>query len=201
MEVCVKALKFGLIGGLLVLSSLGFSTRAFAVDEGDVRLGVMAGHVGLMGDVASGRSNSLGYGAVFGYASSDQMIFELGYLQSAHDNLTHSEMLVGLNYYLGSYDALYPQITGGVSFLSNKFRDTTNPIPNTDISSNGFGLYFGGGIDFEMGSHLLAGIQGRYNKAFDTTVTLANGSSVKAIQDNITVMLRVIFTLGSGSSR
>jgi hypothetical protein len=183
-------MRFGSL--ILVLVSL-MTSPAFAMDEGDFRVGLLAGHVGMTKDLQSAYGSSLGYGVNFGYAATDDMIFDLSYIaSSAHNNLKHGELNVGLDYYVGGYDALYPQVLAGVSFIGNEISSA-----GTNLNGSGFGIYAGVGADFEVGPRFLAGLQAKYIKAFETSVSNSAGVSIPAVQDSYTVMLRVLAIFGN----
>lgn len=186
---------------LTFLTLLSLSEYSGATMEGAVRLGVQAGQVGLLSDVGSfsGSSNNLGAGVLVGYSATDDMVFEIGYLSSNHSNVAHQEVNLGLDYYLGSYNALYPQLIAGASFIGNTLTDTSPSGNNAKVGSNAFGLYFGGGVDFELGQHMAMGLQAMYTKAFESTVVLPSGPSVKGVQDSFTVLLRLMYQFGGTS--
>jgi opacity protein-like surface antigen len=173
--------------GSVLLSCLS----ANAADEGQFRLGAQAGHVGLLQDVGTRVSNGIGVGAYAGYHASADMMLDVGYLGSQHDDLKHSEINVGLGYYVGGYDMLYPHLLAGVIFAKNSFVDRSIPAVNLDVASNAFGLYAGVGFDFEVGKNLNVGLMLRYNKMFETSVRLASGETRSAVQDNVAAMFRI----------
>ncbi|MBX9766435.1 MAG: porin family protein [Bdellovibrionales bacterium] len=164
---------------------------AKAADEGQFRLGAQAGHVGLLNDVGSRVSNGIGLGAFAGYHASSDMMLDLGYLTSKHDDLKHSEVNIGMGYYVGGYDMLYPHILAGVVFANNSFVDDSLPLSRVDVTSSAFGLYAGMGFDFEIGKNLNMGLVLRYNKLFETSVRLAAGSTRAAVQDNVLALFRI----------
>lgn len=164
------------------------SSSALAFDDGDIRIGGQAGHVGLLGDVGDKAGNSMGYGALLGYAASSETIFNIGYTTSSHKDLKHSDLNVGVDFYLNSYDVSYAYLSAGVDFIGHE-------LSAISMSSSGFGVYGGLGVDFELGKHATAGVQALYHNAFETSVTIAGNTNVKAIQSYVTVMLRALFTL------
>lgn len=178
-----KTLSVLFLGLVSVVLSVPASAK-----EGAVRVGLTAGHVGLMGDVASRHGNSLGLGLLLGYGASDEMVFEVGYLNSQHTDLKHNELTLGVNYYLSSYDAAYPFLSGGVNFVSHRIADTP-----TELNSNAMGLYAGGGVDFMLNEQFLVGLGMRYNKIFETNIRRGNGGEIKGVQDHINVMVRAAY--------
>jgi hypothetical protein len=168
--------------GLIVL----FSSPAFAIDENQIRVGLQGGHVGLMQDVGTRYGNALGFGGFGNYTVSSEMQFEIGYLSSSHNGLRHQEISTGLNFYFNSYDAAYFSALAGVDFIGHD-------LPDERTTSSGFGLYGGLGVDFELGKHFNAGLQGKYHWAFDTEVTNTAGQRVKGVQSFATVLLRVMY--------
>ena len=184
--------KRGSLAGLFLTATISFfSQAATAADEGQFRLGGQLGHVGLLQEVGSRVSNAIGMGVFAGYHASADMMLDLGYLTSKHDDLKHSEFNVGMGYYFGGYDMLYPHFLAGVVFANNNFVDNSLPTSAIDTTSNAFGLYAGMGFDFEIGKNLNMGLLARYNKIFETSVRLANGNTRAAVQDNLLVLFRV----------
>lgn len=184
---------FSVIGLLTLVSQI-----AVAIDEGEFRAGIMGGHVGLIGDVGGDGRNALGVGALVGYAFTDEMFFNIGYMGSTHESVKHRDISVGVDFYFNSYDLAYLYGAGGVSFLHNDIDPPTGAT--TGASADAFGLYLGAGADFELGTALLAGLQFRYQKAFEAESTI-NISGVptktKVVQDSVTVMLRALFRFGA----
>ena len=176
---------------LLLFLSLVFSPLAYGLDEGDFRLGVSAGNVTLTGDAGTEFGNALGYGIHAGYAATDVMFFDLTYNQSRHNDLDRSTVDIGVNYYTGSYDALLWNLSAGGSFINHKFE--LIDLSDATYTSDAFALYFGGGGDFAVGDNFMTGLQLRYYKAFATRVTV-NGEDFNAIQDSLSVVLRLFYT-------
>lgn len=176
---------------LLIVLFLLTGANAFAIEEGRFDLGVMGGHVGLLEDVGDIAGDSLGYGATLGVYAVDGLRIGVGYLMSDHDELKHSELFAGADIYLAGAEAIHPYISAGASLLTNDFEAT-------DVSESAFGLYAGGGVDFEVSSGLMLGLQGRYQFAFDAETEYA-GESYPVVQDSVTVMARLLFLFGKSS--
>lgn len=172
-------------------ASLLFPNVSRSADEGQFRLGAQAGHVGLLNDVGSKVSNGIGLGAFAGYHASSDMMLDIGYLSSKHDDLKHSEVNIGMGYYVGGYDMLYPHLLAGVVFANNSFVDDSLQSAKVDVTSSAFGLYAGMGFDFEIGRNLNMGLVVRYNKLFETSVRLGSGVTRAAVQDNVLVLFRL----------
>jgi hypothetical protein len=175
-RLSVFAITIGVFGSL----------PAFAIDENEIRLGLQGGHVGLLQDVGSRYGNALGFGGFANYTVSSEMQFEVGYLSSSHSGLRHQEISTGLNFFYNSYDAAYFSVKGGVDFIGHD-------LPTERVTSSGFGLYAGLGVDFELGKRFNAGLEGKYHSAFDTEVTNTAGTRVKGIQSFVTVLLRLMY--------
>lgn len=168
-------------------------TNVFAAGgEGALRLGVVAGHVGLLKDVGAASGNAVGIGGYLGYNASDDMTLDITYTSSGHTNLNHTSFTLGVSYTIAVYDQLHTFLSGGVDF-------TQHNMTNYNLTSNGFGLYFGGGVDFEVGPKFLLGLQALYHNMFDTTVNPSGVGERKAIQDYATVMVRAAYLLGGKS--
>lgn len=177
---------------LLALTLILSQTAHADITEGDVRLGLTGGHIGLLSDVGDRHGNSLGFGGFANYTVTSEMQFELGYLSSSHTNgLRHTEINAGVNLFFNSYDAAYFSALMGVDFVGH---DIGAPISAT---SSGMALYGGLGVDFELNKHFAAGIYGKYHHAFETSVNNAgnNGASVKAIQSWVSVLVRIMYII------
>ena len=169
------------------------SVNAFGFDEGQIRLGVQGGHVGLLQDVGSTHGNGLGLGALVGYLATDDLAFELSYTISNHDNLVHSDFATGVNYYFNNFESFYLYGSGGVNFVNHK-------LTLIKKSSGAFGLYGGLGADVEVGTKFLAGLQVLYHSVFDSSVKATPSSpSQAAIQDFLTVYFRLQLGIGGTS--
>ncbi|OQW54653.1 MAG: hypothetical protein A4S09_05715 [Proteobacteria bacterium SG_bin7] len=172
-----------------LLSLLVFvaSINSFAIDEGDVRFGLMGGNVSLLGDVGSGGQNSLGVGGIFGYQILNDIVFNVMYLSSDHKNINikHTDLSVGVDYYTGGDGTVAHYVSGGAGMLSNNFTLTPN------LDSSAMALYLGAGIDFQVGSNFLFGLKFKYNKAFDAKV-----GNIATVQDSVNVMAVAEFVLG-----
>ncbi len=172
---------------LVTVLFVAFSSITFAMDEGDVRLGVVGGNVSLLGDVGSGGQNSLGAGGIFGYQLMDDIVFNIIYLKSDHTNIgvKHSDLSLGVDYYTGGDGTIAYYVSGGAALLSNNFSAT----PANDSSA--MGLYLGAGIDFQVRPQFMFGLKFKYNKAFEAKV-----GTTTTVQDSIDVLAAVEFVLG-----
>ena len=174
------------------------SPVARAVDEGDIRVGVEGGQVllsGAPGVVPPG--NALGAGGFISYAATGNLLLDISYVQSAHTQMTRSELNMGIDAYVGSYDSLYPQILAGVSLVSATLNDNNGAA----LNSSAFGLYAGAGLDFELGPQVIVGLQAKYNAIFGTTVKLANGTQVDAIGSDTTILVRMAFVFSGRNAK
>lgn len=160
---------------------------SFAAEEGQIRLGGQAGHVGLHGDVGTSAGNAVGAGGIFNYAVTDEMMLELTYNTSSHKDLKHNDIGAGINFFFNSYDMAYFYLAAGANFI-------THDLTTISKSATGFGLYGGLGVDFDLGRNFSTGLQAIYHNAFDASVDVG-GTSVKAIQSYTTVMLRLLFVI------
>ncbi len=183
---------------LFILTAFNFTAQA---EEGHHVLGVQAGHVGLSGDVASRYGNALGFGAFFDYAASDMLDFEFGYLNSKHTSnslsMTQNAMSMAILYNVDQFDIFIPYLRGGAEFVSAN-EDIVNPATLTasGYSTTAFGLDLGFGGKFVLGSNFMSGIDLTYHSIFDANVSLPNGTSTKALQSYMTVMLRFGYVFG-----
>jgi hypothetical protein len=171
----------------LILFILVLGQFTFAAEEGQIRLGAQGGHVGLMSDVGSSAGNAVGFGGVFNYAVTEEMMLELTYTTSSHTGLRHSDFGAGVNFYFNSYDAAYFYFAAGANFIGHELTAISK-------SASGFGLYGGFGVDFDLGKNFSSGLQGVYHKAFESKIDVS-GVQVPVIQDYVTVMLRLLFVI------
>ncbi|MCM2280437.1 MAG: porin family protein [Bdellovibrionaceae bacterium] len=161
----------------------------WAKEDGAFRLGLLAGQVALLGDVGNADSNGVGLGATGGVYVSPTLALEASYLSSSHTDVDHNELSFGANYDLGDYTTGYPNLVGGVTFISNKLKPA-------NVTGDGFGLYAGGGWDFELSPQITAGLQARYNLAFEGK-TRVNGVDVTTVDDSVSVLLRFLYYFDS----
>lgn len=162
---------------------------AQAAEIGDWRLGVQAGQVGLQGDVGNDDENSVGFGITGGTYLREDLVFEADFLSSSHTGVDHHQLSFGGNWYFGDYVAAYPNIAAGVSFVSNK-------IKSIDQTGEGFGVYLGGGFDFEITPRITTGIHLRYLKAFEGKTVIA-GQEYTTVDDVAMVLLKIVYYFGS----
>jgi len=174
-----------------VLIVLAFSQHSFAASEGQIRFGAQGGHVGLLDTVGEKAGNAVGFGGIFNYAMSEEMMLELTYTTSSHTgssvHLRHNDFGAGVNFYFNSYDMAFFYAAAGVNFISHELTDLNK-------TATGFGLYGGLGVDIDLGKNFSSGVQAIYHKAFDSSVDIG-GVSQKAIQDYVTVMVRLLFVI------
>lgn len=176
---------------LLILICLAavVSLKAFGSEDpkqGDFRIGVITGNVGLLKDVGDDAGNAIGFGGVFNYNISDDFFFEGSYIQSSHDNLDHQEFNFGVGQYFESYETAYFYWTAGVLFA-------TNDLELVNAKDTGFGLYGGAGLDIYTAKNIAFGLQARYNKIFEKEKQVS-GNEVKVVQDFYTVMFKIQYT-------
>ncbi len=177
-----------LLGIILSLALLTGVAQA-DINEGDVRLGLTAGHIGLLSDVGDRAGNSLGFGGFANYTITNEMQFELGYLTSSHNNLNHREINAGVNLFFNSYDAAYFAALMGVDFVGHD-------VNYAGATSSGMALYGGVGVDFELNKNFGAGLYAKYHYAFETSVTDSTSrNSVKAIQHWVSVLVRLMYII------
>lgn len=178
---------------MLIMLLLGLTGQAKAFEEGRYQLGVMGGNVSLQGDVGRNQSNALGVGVLAGVFVRDSLAFNLSYLKSTHEGVDHSEVAAGVDGYLGSNNGILPFLSGGFVFASNSWNNA-----GTHISGDAFGLYAGVGVDFDLNKNLRAGVNFKHNFMFDAEKTYS-GTKVKTVEDNSTVMARLVFAFGESS--
>ncbi len=174
---------------LLAIAAMWLPHTSVAQPEGTFRLGVVAGQVGLLGDVGNQDSNSIGFGVTGGLYLRDDLALEANFVSSQHTDVDHNELAFGANYYLGDYTYAYPNLAAGVSFISNK-------IKAANLTGDGFGLYVGGGWDFELTSRITAGLQARYTLAFEGK-SRVNNVDVTTVDDSVSVLLRFMYRFES----
>jgi hypothetical protein len=181
MKTTLKSIFF-------ILLVLVFTHVSFAAEEGQIRFGAQAGNVAPMKDQAAA-GNAVGGGAIFNYAVSDEMMFELTYNTSSHTGLKHSDFGAGLNFFVNSYDAAYFYVSAGANFINRELTAVSK-------TSTGFGVYAGLGVDFDLGKNFSTGIQALYHEAFDTSVDIGTPPvSTKIIQSYTSIMLRLLFVI------
>lgn len=166
-----------------------------AFNKGTWRVGALAGQIGVQGDVGKTQAgatdpNSVGFGLTAGTYVDEELAVEGSLIFSSHENLEHTNLSFGANYYFGDYVAAYPNAVAGVSFISNEVQDTK-------VSGDAFGLYLGGGFDFELNPQITTGIQLRFTKAFEESKATANGVQVATAGDTFMVLLRAMYTFDS----
>lgn len=166
------------------------SLKAFGADpkEGDFRVGVTAGNVGLLKDVGDDAGNAIGFGVVFDYNIADEFFFEGSYVQSSHDKLDHQEYNFGVGQFFESYETAYFYWAAGVLFATNEIEITSLKAKDT-----GFGLYGGLGVDIYTAKNITFGLQARYNKIFEKEKNVS-GNDIKIVQDFYTVLFKVQYT-------
>ncbi len=172
----------------IILSLILVQSAKADINEGDMRLGLTGGHVGLLSDVGDRAGNALGFGAFANYTVTSEMQFELAYLSSGHTNLRHNDISAGVNIFFNSYDAAYFAFLTGVDFIGHD-------VNYANATSSGMALYVGLGVDFELNKHFSAGLYGKYHHAFETSVTNSAGQSVKAIQSYVDVLVRLAYII------
>lgn len=185
---------------LLVIAALvlGYS-QAHAFEEGQVQLGLLGGNVTLLKDVGDSGSNALGYGVMAGVYSRDDLSFNLAYLMSDHDAVKHNEVNMGVDYYFNSFDGGAPFLSGGIVLSNNRMTIPQSVSLNAgEVSSSAFGLYAGGGVDFQLNSNIRAGVAAKYNFVFDADKNYG-GTEFKTVQDNFTVLARIMFAFGKST--
>ncbi len=185
------ALLLGLIALLFM-----FIPKAQAADEGQFMVGALGGNVSLLGDVGEEGGNDLGYGGLLGYAVRDDILANIQYIRSEHKDLSHSEISAGADVLVGLIDPAYTYVSFGVTLVSNEVDFTLPSLIKEKVSSEAFGVYFGGGVDFEITKNLMLGLQGRYNYVFETEEEV-NGLSQKIVESNITILARLTFFFGN----
>lgn len=172
---------------LFFLLALLLNQPVFAMDEGDIRLGVLGGNNSLLSSVGNGGDNVLSTGAIVAYQMLDDIVFNLTYLTSNHTNIgvKHSNLSLGLDYYTGGDGTIAFYVSGGAALLNNKRTNAT-------YDGSAMGVFVGGGMDFQVNSKFLFGLKARYNKAFET----AAADGTKTVQDSVDVLAAVQFVLG-----
>ncbi|MDZ4661186.1 MAG: hypothetical protein SGJ18_06150 [Pseudomonadota bacterium] len=189
---------------ILALSVLFLSIGANAIDQGDFRLSGLVGNTSLLGDVGNGGQNAIGYGGGFSYLIADDMAFNILYSESSHKNdVNHSDLSLGVDYYTGGDDIMAIYISGGLGFLSNKIEAvkvaalTGSSVASvSDVTGSGMAIFLGTGVDFAVGKAMNFGMRFKYNKAFEATETV-NNVEIKTMQDSVDVLAVISFVMPS----
>ncbi len=190
MSSIINSLKtwLGLILLCLPLSALG-------ANEGQFLVGVLGGNVTLTGDVGDAGGNGLGYGAGLGYAVRDDIIAQFQYIQSDHDRVQHQEISAGADIRVSGFDAAVTFVSAGVVLASNEVDFDLQNLTTETVSSDAFGIYFGGGLDFELSKNFEVGLQARYNYVFETEEEVS-GMQSKIVESNFSVLARLQIYFG-----
>lgn len=173
----------------LPLALFFFVSSSQAFETGSLRFGLEAGQITLLQDLGKRSGSATGLGIFGSYASDENVVFEVAFLKSEHTKLRHIEVPVGFHYYF-TQSLIQPYATAGLVFISNVLDES--PV---ELSSSGFGVYLGGGADYEVIEHGFVGLQLRYVKGFEQTVQLSDGSRFSSLQDNTDLLLRLMWEI------
>jgi hypothetical protein len=185
-----KIISFIAISFLSVPASAMFylPLESFLAADHDWRFGAQLGQVSLLNGAAQGDENSFGWGGTAGVFLNKKLVLEADYLSSRHNSVDHSHLAFGANYYLGEYDWGLPNLSAGISFISNEFG-------NIGASGDGIGPYIGGGVDLAIRQNLSVGLQLRYQKISEGKTTI-NGVDYTTTGDIASAVLRVMLVFG-----
>lgn len=175
------------MGKQLLIMSLVFVLQiiitekpAKAIQDGEYRLGILAGNIQLGGKQAS-LGSGLGYGANFGYMFSDDMLFNLDFISgNVGKNFKHSESALGVSYYFAHHNTTFYNLSGGMSIVNNTVK-----VGTESVAAGGSGFYLGLGLDFDLGRHFVAGFGIRYNALMQVKRATDSGAETVVI-DNFT---------------
>lgn len=174
---------------VFLITAILLPSLSNAYTDGEIRLGPQIAQVALLGDVGERHGSVLGYGAFFNYGTSDDLIFEAGFLTGRTTDFSHTEVNLGFGSYFSQWWLLYPRFEVGVLYISNAY--TLNP---KDLISSGFGIYAGAGVDYAITDLLTGTFVTRYVRGFEQTIQLSDGTRWKSIQDNLLFMIRVSYS-------
>jgi hypothetical protein len=176
-----------------LISIFSISTMASIASEGPkentFKAGVLFGNVALGNDNSAAPAiskNSIGFGGLFGYSLEDELSFEFAYMKSSHDDLDHSDLSLGVEYYFNSYEPFYYGLTGGVSFTKNEISGT---VSGDDTA---FGLFVGIGADVFTKRGMVVGLQARYYDMFSSDKNIG-GTKYNLVDNYYTILARVLF--------
>lgn len=181
-----------MISKIAILFATFIATASLAAFEPQqLRAGLTLGQVMLMGDVGDYAGNSMGFGVNLGYQINPEWALEAQHLRSSHDNLKHVETSFGLNYYFTDDPIFLTYVNFGVNFIANEMTVAGAPAP---FDESGIGVFGGIGMDFLVAENVAAGLQLRYNKAFEVTRRdTFNGVDRAIIQDFATLLVRIVY--------
>jgi hypothetical protein len=171
-----------------VLSGLGPTNQAMAIQEGEFRAGLLAGNLQLMGKQAA-IGSGLGFGLNFGYMFADDMLFNLDYISgTVGKSFSQSQTAVGVAYYIQHHNTVFYSLTGGMSIVNNQLK-----VGSESVSAGGSGFYFGAGLDFDLSSRFVAGFTLRYNSLAQGKRSTDSGIEVVAMDNFLSTLLKVAY--------
>jgi hypothetical protein len=162
--------------------------ESFLAADNDWRFGAQLGQVSLLNDASQGDESSFGMGGSAGVFVNKYLVLEADYLSSKHNSVSHSHLSLGANWYYGEYTWGLPNVSAGISFVSNEF--------SIGASGDGIGPYIGGGVDLAISQKVMIGLQLRYQKISEGKTTI-NNVSYTTSGDVASAVLRVLLTFGS----
>jgi hypothetical protein len=176
------------------ISVFSMTTMASIASEGPkadtFKLGAVVGNVALSNSGTGISKNAIGLGGVLGYSIEDELSFEMTYLKSSHDDLAHTDLSLGVEYYFNSYEPFYYGLTGGVSFTKNKLDKTSPTVAKGDDTA--FGLFVGIGADVFTKRGMILGLQARYYDMFGSDKDIG-GTKYNLVDNYYTILARVLF--------
>lgn len=148
-----------------------FSLPTLAIQDGDYRIGLLAGNMEQSGTLKNVGS-VLGYGLGFGYMFADTMLFQLEAMSGSSKEFSQMQVNLGVSYYYGHIGTAYFDLSGGMNVVFNNVTFSTNE----KIAGEASGIYLGLGLDYDMSANFTTGFKVRYTylkpaKKFDSTLT------------------------------
>lgn len=155
MRFCIRSMFSMLVVTILLV---GAPLTSYAIQDGDYRLGVLAGNME-QGGTLKDRGSLLGYGLGFGYMFTDDMLFDFDIISGSSKLMSQSQINIGISYYYAQINTAYFNLSGGMNIINNgvKYSDSET------ISTGASGLYLGLGLDYDISARFTAGFQFRYS--------------------------------------
>lgn len=171
---------------LLTVLTISFITLGANAKTDDIHLSLLSGHVELLGDQKDKGASKLGWGVNLAYMTSHDSFVEAQLTQASQTLLQHTNVSVGLGWYLADLGDIYPYLSLGAVYSNNTVDYTTETVEDTV-----FGGYGAFGFDAKIRKRLIVGVQGKYNTVFSKEVQLSTGEKVQVVDDTFSVMLKI----------
>jgi hypothetical protein len=167
-----------------ILAIIFVSKPAQAVQDGEYRLGVLAGNLQLLGKQAK-MGSGLAYGLNFGYMFSDDMLFNIDAVAgTVGKTFTQTQLDVGVSYYFAHHNTAYYNLSGGMAVANNTLK-----FDAESLKAGSSGFYLGLGLDFDLGSRFVGGFHIRHNALTQVKRTTEVGAVETVVVDSFTTTL------------